>query len=521
MISDRNNRRLWGQTAAASWLLGCLFMVVLGACGVKRVLLGGVGVSDLAIYHTAFLNSFKGRLYFSWLHPEGMLLYQHFDPIGLLLLPFYAWLGNAAWPALPISMAAAGGLTFPAVARIGRQEGLPPVQALILPAILLFNPVLHNAVWYDFHPVVFALPLLVWGWAFLREGRVFGGSLCWALAILCKENVPLTVGALGVALAVGGKRRVGLTWAGVGLGSFLLIVGWIMPSFREWGQGNISLARYAWLGQSAGQIAWTLLSRPVFVAERVFGSLRVWEFLLKLVFPLGCLALFSPQTLMGVLPELGILLPSSFSAMQTLKFHYPIVLSAVLIIASARGLAWLVRPERNSQEEPTPQPMAVRLRRPLAVCLCALAALASLRILYTDGRSLPFLKNPVERRYYEPESRKGTIHAMADLIPTTASLSLPLNLVNPIYPFAERPLIAFLPERSELADYVIFDAQKRFFGGHMDPGFDEALERFRHSGEHEIAFSRDGFLVFQRRQPLINDPELKREQWARGGRFAR
>lgn len=197
-----------------SWLLGLVFALVLETCAIARVALGGDGVSDLAIYHTALLNTISERFYFTYLHPEGCLLYQHFDPIILYMLPFYALLGNAAWPVLPISLAIAVGLVFPAVARIGRRNGLSGPASLLIPCLLLFNPIMHNIVMYDFHPVVLALPLLLWGWCFNQDGNYRAGAACWIAAILCKENVPLTVAAPGAVMAIESRPKLGLACGG-------------------------------------------------------------------------------------------------------------------------------------------------------------------------------------------------------------------------------------------------------------------------------------------------------------------
>lgn len=498
-----------------AWILGAAFAVILGSCGVARVLLGGVGVYDLAIFHSALLNTFDEGFYFTYLQPEGSLFYQHFDPIVLALLPFYVFLGNAAWPILPISQCVAIAMGFPALARIGRQEGLSPRLCLVLPALCLMNPALHNIAWYDFHPVVFAFPLLLWGWAFNREGRLWPGAVCWALAMLCKENVSLTVSALGILLAVEGNRKSGLIWAAGGAICFVVITGWIIPAFRDIGEGNIFLVRYSWMGDSPIRIATTLLTRPVFVMTEVFSRPATWPFIWKLLLPLGLLPLLAPRQLFAALPEAGVLMLSSFVPMQQIKFHYPVLLMVVLTLASVRGLANL---RRLSERADWNGNESTRLRgtRWVLWAFCLLGAVASLKVLYTDGRSLPMLRNPERRGYYVPEPRRLAIERISAMIPPDASASLPLNLLNPIYPFVSRPLVAFLPDRSALADFVVFDVKTGYFGGYKEPGLDQLLEKLEQSVVHEVVYDRDEFIVFRRIDSVANDPSEKRKIWRQG-----
>jgi uncharacterized membrane protein len=498
---------------AMPWLMAGFFALIVGTCAVLRVSRGGCGVSDLAIFHSALLNAFNGHFYFTSLHPKGTLLYQHFDPIVFVLLPFYGLLGKAAWPVLPISQALAVALVFPAAARLGRVEGLGPRACLIVPALLLLNPAMHNIVWYDFHPFVFALPLLLWGWVWMVEGRLAAGSVCWGAAMLCKENVPLTVAMLGLALAMRDRRhrKAGLLWLAVGTAAFLIVTTLVMPAFRTVGEGNPYLVRYGWLGESVGGIVRTLATRPFWVIGEVFGKPESGLFLLKMLLPLGLLSLLRPRVLVAAGPELAILLLSSFVAMQSLNFHYPAVLLGVLIIAAVGGLgrlrAW-AGPASGQRRKG-----ALVLSR----AATALGLIASTTILWTDGRTLPFLRPVLRRHYYERETRRAEIEALAAMIPPEAALSLPLNLLNPTYPFVERTWIAFAPDRCDLADYVIFDLKTRYYGGHKEPGLDEAVRRFRNSAEHTLIFEEAGFVAFRRNRRPVDDPDAFLRQWIEEG----
>jgi len=492
--------------------MGSVYFLVLSFCAVLRVASGGVGVSDLAIFHSAFLMTFKERFYFTYLHPEGCLFFQHFDPIIMFILPFYAVLGKYAWPVLPISQAFAFGLAFPALHKITRIDGVKSVWAYFLLALMFFSPVIHNILMYDFHPFVFSFPLLLWGWVFLTEGRNVKGHACWGLALMCKENVSLTVAALGLSLFLGKRRKVGLIWTGAGLAYFVIVMGVLLPSFREIGRGNVYLSRYTWLGGTTAEMARTILLHPYHVLKVLTSDTSRLAFIENLLLPLGLLPLFAPRRLLAVLPEITILLLSSFSAMHEIKFHYPAALMAVLFIAASGGLSSLIAKKAKKDNEANLCPPRQYWRKRLALLLCLLAAVFTFRTLYREDRAWPLRQNRREG-YYRKETRSVSIDKMGQLIPSDSTLSLPLNLLNPTFPFVERPLIAFLPDRARVADYVIFDLKTRYFGGHKEEGLDDLLATMKSDKVHEIVFKEEGFIVLHRKGISQINMGEKRRAW--------
>jgi uncharacterized membrane protein len=155
------------------WLAGLLYGIIFGILAIIRVWVGGVGVSDLAIFHTALLGTTHGNFYFTYLAPEGCFFYQRFDPVVLLYLPFYYFMGNKAWMILVVSQAMMVGLGLPALAAIGKQDGLNFRAIFFLSVMFFLNPVLHNVIMYDFHPVTLAFPLILWGWYFNKKKEDF------------------------------------------------------------------------------------------------------------------------------------------------------------------------------------------------------------------------------------------------------------------------------------------------------------------------------------------------------------
>ena len=498
------------------WIAGIVYGLIFGALSVLRVYAGGVGVSDMAIYHTALLGATRGHFYFTYLVPEGCLLYQHFDPITILYLPFYLILGNSAWIILVSSQSFMAGLAFPALAAIGKLEGVKKRNLLLLLILLFFNPLLHNVLMYDFHPVSLSFPLILWGWYFNKRKMVIPGAICWGLAILCKENVPLTIAALGLSLILEKNHRFGVTWLVAGIVSFLVIVNIIIPSLRTIGEGNIYMSRYSWLGNSFPEIIRTLLLKPHLVAKALFSGSDRWNFLAKLLLPFGLFPLLAPRRFPALVPELGVLLLSSFTAMYSVKFHYPVVLLSVLFICSTKGLVKLDYTKEAGDSSSNEKERFKLLRNPktkkfVFYFSVALALIATTRGIVRDDRALTLSSKDIKRKY-AIETRRKTINKMANLIPSESSISLPLNLMNPTFPFCEKfERLSFLPDRWRVADYIILDMRTEFFGGHRDPGLEKLLEALLDNNNYELLLRENEFYLFKNLEPKSPDKFMIRD----------
>lgn len=505
------------QKNSALWAggLALVFAGVLGACAMARIVSGSYGLLDFAVFHSALLNTTRGEFYFTYLYPHGPLFYQHFDPVIFLLLPFYWLLGKAAWLILPLSLSFAVGAGILGLWRVGRQEGLGPRAALIIPLLAALNAPLHNIIMYDFHPFVFCFPLLIWGWLFLREGRCLTGSLLWVLAVLCKENVPLVVAGLGISLALEGHRRRGLLWAAAGGFFFLVLTKVLIPSFAEAGASSVYLVRYQWIGDGMGGVMLGALRRPFYVAQVIFSRQETLKFFANLLLPLFFLPLLAPRRLVGMVPEFAILLLSSFQPMWSMHFHYQTAVLAVLLLASVRGLVVL----RDFSAALSEKHKHRRFLKFLPHTVVLAALVFSSRVLYEEGRSLPFHKYQriVAKKRGVPDPRRSMIRELGELVPEEASVSVPDHFLSPVYSFVTRRLIAIYPDRSDIADYLILDTRRHFYSPLSQEQLHQRWDQLLHSPDFEVLFSKEDISIFRRKEPRHPDPEDKRQAWIHKG----
>ncbi len=156
---------------------------------------------DLGLHAQVWWNTSQGRLFAGSVEVDNYLG-DHVSPIILPLAPLY-WL----WPdALLLLLLQAAALALGAwpLALLARRRLLPHwphgahLAALLLAAIYLTYPALGFVNRFEFHEEVFAVPLLLLAFWALEARRLGAMSLALLLAMLTKEDVGLTVAAIGL-----------------------------------------------------------------------------------------------------------------------------------------------------------------------------------------------------------------------------------------------------------------------------------------------------------------------------------
>jgi uncharacterized membrane protein len=315
---------------------------------------------------------------------------DHFQPILLLLAPLYA-----LWSDPRLLLAAQAVLVASAGSPLYlwlRRRTAAEVALLVLASYLSFWAVLAGVL-FDFHELAFAAPILALGVFAALERR---DALLWAatgLAMLVREDLPLTFAALGAYVALAQRRkRVGLAVAAVSVGWFLFAVNVVVPelagtSYEHW-------AYYPSASES--------LSDPLGTAKLlVTPSDKITAFF-NLVAPWLLLPFASPVFVVAV-PTLLERFLSSKPAHWQQGFHYSLALAPVLAFAAADVLR--------------------RLRgRPVLVVA---AAMLSVGLFFTLYRMRPF----AELRRYPDARRVAEIRECLAVVPRDASVTATSALV--------------------------------------------------------------------------------------------
>ncbi|MFC8292632.1 DUF2079 domain-containing protein [Streptomyces sp. NPDC057242] len=179
---------------------------------------------------------------------------------------------------------------------------------------------------FDFHEVAFAVPLLAF--SVCAAGREkWRAAVLWAIPlVLVKEDLGLTVAAIGAYVAWKGPRRTGILLALFGAVATALAMFVVLPSVNPLGE-------FAYWPPAEPQEKSLLVKTAA-----TFWPPVKWLTLLMTVAPTGFLAVRSPL-LIVMLPTLGWRFTSDFPNYWGMDFHYSAVLMPVAFAAAVHAVA--------------------------------------------------------------------------------------------------------------------------------------------------------------------------------------
>jgi uncharacterized membrane protein len=311
------------------YALGLIFFCLYATLSVSRHLRLRTTGFDLGIFDQAVRGyAHLGPPVVDLKGPGYVLLSDHFHPILALLAPVYHVFPGPV--TLLVAQAALLGASVVPVTRLARDR-LGRWPALAVGVGYGLSSGLQSTVGFDFHEVCFAVPLLAACTCALVRQRWREAAL-WALPlVLVKEDLPLTVAAIGAYLVLRRQARWGVPLMAVGLLSYVVIVDMLMPRYAY--TSSISF--------TSGLTGW---------------DTKAWTALLLLA-PTALLAARSPVLLVA-LPTLAWRFWSSNPSYWGLGYHYGAVLMPILTVSFVDAV-----PRRLSRVAPV-----VGLAAALALC---------------------------------------------------------------------------------------------------------------------------------------------------------
>nr|WP_202447118.1 DUF2079 domain-containing protein [Streptomyces sp. SID5468] len=272
-----------------------------------------LGIFDEAVRHYAHFQApvvdIKG--------PGFDILGDHFSPVLAVLAPVYRLFPGAVTlliaQALLLGVSAVP-LTRAAITRLGTGRG----TALGIAYGTAWG--LQRAADNGFHEIAFAVPLLAMTTTCLldRRGRA---AACWCLPlVLVKEDLGLTVAAVGALLVLRRERVLGCALVLFGTAAFAVTVGVLIPAMNSAGHYDY------WSKVGGGGTAGSLL-KPFLSGWDVKS-----QTLLVLFGTVGLLALRSPLCLLA-LPTLGWRFTATDTVYWGTDWHYSAVLMPIVFAA--------------------------------------------------------------------------------------------------------------------------------------------------------------------------------------------
>ena len=218
---------------------------------------------------------------------------------------------------------------FPVHRLATRRLGFWPGLAVTLAYALSFGVV--QAVLVDFHEVALAVPLVAYAVEGLAEHRWRQVLIASLPLVLVKEDLGVTVAAIGLVAALRGARRLGILLGVVGLAASAVEILWLVPALSTGGG-------YAYFGQFGGSDGGGL--RTLFAVEKL-GTL------LKYTWVTAGLCWLSTLSLVAV-PTLVWRFVSSNPSYWGTDWHYDLILMPVVFGAAVEAIERLARSERRA-----------------------------------------------------------------------------------------------------------------------------------------------------------------------------
>jgi len=430
---------------------------------------------DLGIFDQVFWNTTQGRLFestMSLVQPQPhSYLADHFSPIYLLLVPFYALIPRPqTLLVIQTLFLALGVWPLYLLARLKLEPGFQRLVWAV--AYFLFLPVAFINL-FDFHEL--ALVVLPLGFAiyFLENGRPGLFLLSLVTTFLVKEELPLVGVGFGAYILLAKRDwKLGLGVLAGSLAAFLAVVRVIIPAF---GGGSYAYFarrfafRYAELGTTPQEIIATTFTHPSRVLQIIVQPQKL-KFVVGIFGPVLGLTAISGWAAILVMPTLGILLLSNYAPQYAFSSHYSAPLIALVIGTSILGLARLRPP----------------LRRPVAAGV--LASSLAFSLAFGD---LPFARH-FDPRMFQQEPRYTAFVHNLDLIPPDASVAAENNLTPHL---SQRRYIYNLEfEGPENAQYLALDDAAL---GRSAAALQQQIAAFEAQGYRTIA-TGEGLALMQR-----------------------
>ncbi|MFD5424639.1 DUF2079 domain-containing protein [Streptomyces sp. NPDC127084] len=324
----------WGWAAA-------LFLLYTTVAVRRHLLLRTTGY-DLGIFEQAVRGYAQLRAPFAPLRGEGFnLLGDHFHPLIAALAPLYR-----VWPSPLCLLVAQSALLAVAVVPLTRwaDRALGRRAAHVVAFAYGMSWGIASAAAFDFHEVALAVPLLSFALEALGRRR-WRQAVAWSVPLLLvKEDLGLTLAAVGGYIAWKGPRRFGILTAAVGLIGSAIEIKLLLPAFNPGG----GYAHGANLAEAHGSLLATIAFAPLDVLRPDVKAMT-----LVLVFaPSALVALRSPVSLIAV-PTLGWRMLSDNVFHWGTAFHYSAVLMPVVF-------AGLIDALTRYREAAPNQPLASR-----------------------------------------------------------------------------------------------------------------------------------------------------------------
>lgn len=445
---------------------------------------------DLVITDQALWNTLHGSLLGLTLEPNAVWsdLGYHCELILLPIAPLY-WFFSSPNVILVLQSVVLALGALPA-SWLAYERLRSNVAAVVFALAYLLFPGLEAANVFDFHAFTLAAPFLLFAFYYLDRRRYLAFAVAAALAMSTRENVPLTVGLMGLYIVVLQRRwRPGLLTLAVSTLWFVVGTYVVVPAFNNQGQGWL-WHRYVGQEGSPQQMLSYLVAHPEALLSPAPG-LSNPDYVVQLLLPLGFLSLLHPASLLLLAPGLATNLLTIYEPMHLLEtYHYSAALVPLVVVSATCGAGVVAGLARRLGEWP---------RRATVWLLCALVLATSLGYHYYRGYT------PLSPSFSLswPDQHHAIGQRLAASIPPEASVSAQFNLGPHV---SQRQQFSMFPSVGD-SDYIFLDVSSQPNSVGFWEGFHDRLQEALARPDFGVVAAEDGYLLLKRGAPRRELPD--------------
>lgn len=274
------------------------------------------------------------------------LLGDHFHPIVAVLAPFF-WIADRVETLLVGQAFLLAVSVIPVFLFTRRRLGTEAAWLFGFSYSVYWG--LQRAAEFEFHEIVFAVPLIAFAVYFIDVENRKGYLACLALLLITKEDMPLMVAFFGLYLLILRRYKDGLISFSIGLLCYPLFTKILIPFFAA-GRPH-DYWTYHELGPDFWSALKTMARRPGLVFQLLTSPEVKLRTMWLLFFPFLFLSLLSPILVLMV-PIFAERFLSSRAMFWDPYYHNNAAIAPLIALAAADGLAriaQLVKPRRTRQ----------------------------------------------------------------------------------------------------------------------------------------------------------------------------
>jgi uncharacterized membrane protein len=410
------------------------FILIFMTIQLRRFYFLGAQAIDLGIFQQGVWLLANG--YSPFVTVRGWHLFaDHFSPILFVFVPFYRIWAHPFWLFFAQTIALALG-TIPVYHLAFRHTGNQR-YALLLALAYLLHPAACTMLFFDFHPILLSIPFVLWAIDALDENRPVPFAIASLFALLCREDVAVSVFCLSLYALLVRRKVWGSAIAVVSVLWFLLATK--AMAFLSGEERTAYFSLYNRWGNTPLQIVFGILSHPLAALKTLVlckGHLtQPGAYPMLLLAPLAFLPLFSGTFFLFALPVYAVLALSDWRAMRELGMQHAALIVPFLAASAVFGwrklVSWLNGEVRRQGQK-------------------ALAWALGLCMLISFFRFVPHTFQHFHSLALPPEHARKIRGFLAQVIPPDASVSAPSQLVPHL---AHRREIYLFPNPFQRAGY--------------------------------------------------------------------